>query len=105
MGHFRHLHHERGTSPGQIIRRTDTGKNTVYGAQSRVQRRYVAASMGQQADKRGLAHVCALAPHIWTGNYQHAVVISELDTVGHKILPPAVFHHRVAAVFDRYPGG
>ena len=98
VGGFRHLHHEGGAATGQVIRRTDTGKDPVQIADAGAGGRHTAAQVGEQGNQRGLAHVGGFTAHVRASDDHHTAGIVQMQAVGHEGVIQHLLHHRVAAI-------
>src|SRR5690606_15889167 len=84
---------------GQVISRTDTGKDAVDLANTGCACRYKTANAGQQGNQGNLTHIGGLTAHIRAGNQQHATLCVHFAVVGREALD-AMFHHRVTACLN-----
>ena len=97
---FAHLHHERGLSAGEVIRRADAGENAVGDGDFRFLRRDERPDVRHQRNQRHLPHVGAFARHVRPGDDAHAAVISiHVRVVGHEsALAHRLLDDRVASL-------
>ena len=100
VGGLGHFHHEGGAPAGDVIRRSHASEDAIHRPQYSTVGGHKASGVGQQGNKRSLAHVSGLTAHVGARNHQHPAFCVHQQVVGHERFIKKLLHHRMAAILN-----